>query len=285
MNKIELNRVKLNEMAKELATLNLKVNELFNKVTDALLDTHLYCNGKDMGKVTKVELTKNPQSVQDFCKEHRCWAIKDKQGSWYPSIEKPKFLDVCSDWTSFSWADNLINKDMVFPNVPWDKSLVAPDGRLILIEGKKEKKPKEAKFKAGKWYKAKNNGVIYQCIAVDKAVGNMTLASVRYENGQLYPAILDKNNYYEMKHYNPDKKKKEKTGSHLIKRGEPIFVWNVIDPQEIPAIVRYFHSYSYCGVFTYINDKYGEKGTHYTSFRKYDPKLVGVPRCSWPKEE
>ena len=268
-----------------------KVKEIANKAIDNITKESFEQYVKDkVHKETENISTINydmiksvefPKTVKDYCIENRCWVARDKNGliCTYEKSARPECSYKDKIWTGRYCSGFLDQHRTAFPNVPWDKSLVAPDGRLILIEGNKEKKRKECKFKAGKWYRSKRNSSIIHCQEVIEK--NIIKIDGLTKNGTAIFCVDDLSDWYEMKHYNPNKKKKEKTDGHLIKKGEPIFVWNVTDPEEIPAIVRYFHSYSYCGVYTYMNDRCGVEGTHYTSFRKYDPRLVGVPRKDW----
>lgn len=69
-------------------------------------------------------------------------------------------------------------------------------------------------------------------------------------------------------------------------KGDPIFVWDDYDDEELPCNVKYYHS----------EDKYsGKINTCSTSSKdglgaahhhccKFDPKLIGVPRKDWPPE-
>lgn len=222
---------------------------------------------------------KQPKRVDDFCRENRCWAAKDSNGLWHSYWSKP--VSGLSGWITQGPFDSLENKtEPYFPNVSWDKSLIAPDGRLILIEGKKEKKKKEAKFKIGRWYKHKYTGKV---IKYNVPSGN---APIVIEHGGVNSSQYQtkKSDWYEMKHYNPNKKKKD-TG---LKRGEPVFVWDRYHNSKLPAVVRYFHSdfhsdFDYNGIFTCNESLPNEQGTWYQYYRKFDPRLVGVPRKDWPK--
>lgn len=265
--------------------------ELHEKPTMIVEKGFLYHKDKKIGEINNLKIDKNlyykmensdtvtamntKKLLQDYCIENRCWAAMDRDGKWSTFADKPKYIEGYRGYWMGKYRETFESHSIKVPIVSYDKSLIAPDGRLILVEGRKEKKKKEVKFKAGKWYRSKRNSSIIHCQEVLEK--NIIKIDGLTKNGVAIFCVDNLSDWYEMKHYNPNKKKKPSE----LKRGAPIFVWNANDPEEIPAIVRYFHSYSYCGVYTFINDRYGTEGTHYTSFRKYDPRLVGVPRKDW----
>jgi len=275
----------MNELIKILGTIAAEAEKVRNMAHEALTsipkeefdikkvdtkDGKVYKDGKFIGNIKKL------QSVQDFCKSNRCWAAMDEQGGWHLFYGKPFCHN--GDWKEKS-KTSIKGLQWGFPDVDYDKSLIAPDGRLILIEGKKQKKHKAAKFKAGKWYKNKKTGAMIKC----EGISSDFLAIYISINGQ---SVLfdydDASDWYEMKHYNPDKKKKE-----VFKRGEPIFVWDDPCSDKVPAIIRYVHSFdpsAGAGVWAFDTMTYGGRGAYYRRYRKYDPELVGVPRKDWPKE-
>lgn len=217
------------------------------------------------------------KTVKDYCIENRCWVARDKNGTicTYEKSERPECNYIDEIWTGHYYRGFLDQHSYAFPDVPWDKSLIAPDGRLILIEGKKEKKRKECKFKAGKWYRSKRNSSIIHCQEVIEK--NIIKIDGLPKNGTAIFCVDDLSDWYEMKHYNPNKKKKPSE----LKRGEPVFVWPSDSDDNIPAEVKYFHSFYKYGIFTFSPENYKEKWTPYRCYRKYDPRLVGVPRKDW----
>jgi len=264
-----------------------------------------------------IEKLNSPKTVQDFCKANRCWAAMDVGGAWYQYDKNNKPYLTAGQW--YSTFNIQIHKieNVIFPKVLWDKSLVAPDGRLILIEGKKQKKKKVYKFKAGKWYKHKKYGTIIKCTR--SIAGNLVFESEGCVLGML--GVEASCDWYEMKNYKPKKpvitvdyedmaikpltleeiKKFSSTWDKLntigkavnpnlyikplLKRGEPVFVWDRCHNPRLPAVVRYFHSFDKdgIGVFTCNESLYNEQGTWYQYYRRYDSTLVGVPRKDWPK--
>lgn len=185
-----------------------------------------------------------PKTVKDYCIENRCWVARDKNGSicTYEKSERPECNYKDEIWTGRYYNGYLDRHKYAFPTVSWDKSLIAPDGRLILIEGKKEKKRKEAKFKAGEWYRSKRNGGIIHCQEVLEK--NIIRIDGLAKNGSAIFCVDDLSDWYEMKHYNPNKKKKQPE----LKRGEPIFVWNKDSDDTIPAPVMSFGKFHSLGV-------------------------------------
>jgi len=67
--------------------------------------------------------------IRDFCKKHQVWAAKyageDIRGNWYTFSSMPHRL-------SAIWRGQNRNraKDLIYPDVPWEKSLIAPDGSM-----------------------------------------------------------------------------------------------------------------------------------------------------------
>ncbi len=231
-------------------TINISADECFSS-------GYACFNTYDIEKVKK-----QPKRVEDFCREQRCWAAQNMDGTWFWYAKNDKPHCGSKHWSG-GYAYRLFN-DLVLPtHVSWDKSLVAPDGRLILVEGKKQKKKKEAKFKIGRWYKHKYTGKV-----------------IKYNDPSCSQYQTRKSDWYEMKHYKPQKKKVD-TG---LKRGEPIFVWDSCHDSKLPVVVKYFHSV--CddgGIFTCNEFFSNREGVGYLHYRKYDPELVGVPRKDWPK--
>ncbi len=217
------------------------------------------------------------KTVKDYCIEHRCWAVQDKNGliCTYEKSARPECNYKDKIWTGRRYCSGFLDQHKyAFPTVSWDKSLIAPDGRLILIEGKKEKKRKECKFKAGKWYRSKRNSSIIHCQEVLEK--NIIRIDGLEKNGAAIFCVDNLSDWYEIKHYNPNKKKKKSW-----KRGEPIFVWELNASYNIPAMVKYFHSFSTEGVFAFDSVIPNGRGLSYPRYRKYDPRLVGVPRKDW----
>jgi len=100
------------------------------------------------GKTTQETVTlrrveKPRQDIRDYCKEHRVWATRDNDGFWAAWRKKPS-----PDYATRTWpgGDNIFIVGTVtlfkkgaftFPDCPWDKSLIAPDGSMPLMEPKK----------------------------------------------------------------------------------------------------------------------------------------------------
>lgn len=86
-------------------------------------------------------MAKECMTIQEYCKKNRCWAAKDDE--WDEFEERPDYI-VASNlgrriWFSNGMCSQLDQENLVFPDVPAEKSLVAPDGRFILMEPQKEK--------------------------------------------------------------------------------------------------------------------------------------------------
>lgn len=99
-------------------------------------------------------MTGESMTIQDYCKEHRCWVARDDE--WYEFEERPEYIMApkigYKIWSSNGMNNPLDEENLIFPDVPAEKSLIAPDGRLILMEPKKSKKaPKQ--IQVGEWCK------------------------------------------------------------------------------------------------------------------------------------
>lgn len=116
--------------------------------------------------------------IQEYCKTNRRWAAKDKSGYWHAYLKRP-FCDNESQW--FVRYDNSVEpykgmgvpSDSDAPEIDWEKSLIAPDGRFIMLEPSPVK-IKHTHFKVGHWYKPPKeikddmimDGKVHKCIAV-----------------------------------------------------------------------------------------------------------------------
>jgi len=108
----------------------------------------------DKGTTVVLErITPKPakQDIRDYCREHRVWAAKDsipyntQYGQWAEYKEKPTKRSI--QWHPQSLARGQLNRDLfldeskfTFPDCPWDKSLIAPDGSMPLMEMKEAPK-------------------------------------------------------------------------------------------------------------------------------------------------
>jgi len=96
----------------------------------------------------KRELKKD---IRDYCRKHRYWAAMDSNKQWFMYSDKPILSSVM--WGKGSLRISV--SDFVFPNIPWNKSLIAPDGSMPLMEPEKPKEKGASKPEIGKWYTAK----------------------------------------------------------------------------------------------------------------------------------
>lgn len=228
------------------------------------------------------------KDIREYCREHRCWAAKDDtDGSWYSYREKPTL-------ERRSWSGHGIQffpaEAFYFPAVPWDKSLMAPDGRLILVEPKPEKAKKTVKVQLGHWYRRKHprsghvlDHMAGKAVVLQRSEVSICPCTAEYDNVSVYivpniAAVWPIDDLYEVQA--PKAKKWKPT------RGEAILVWDEEGESRIPAIVEYFARY--CPdegypVSTYSTTCYGTMGHVWSHMRKFDPALVGVPRKDWPK--
>lgn len=98
-------------------------------------------DGVEFAPVLHKESKKCNKSVQDFCRENRCWAAKDLDGGWFIYKNKPELGCVYSEWVycDLELSKKMRDLNLSYPNIIWDKSLIAPDGSMPLLK-KKEKK-------------------------------------------------------------------------------------------------------------------------------------------------
>lgn len=88
-----------------------------------------------IGNVTPVKKEPAKQDIRDYCREHRVWAAKDKDGTWANHSRKPVVDGKMWSNTSFIIGTATRFQDasrFTFPDVPWDKSLIAPNGSMPL---------------------------------------------------------------------------------------------------------------------------------------------------------
>lgn len=242
---------------------------------------------------------KGKKSIQDFCRENRCWAAKDAvkyEGTerWWAYKDKPELDPVFNIWRYYNrpLSEKLIDAKLSYPDVPWDKSLVAPDGSMPLLKEKKEspygKHPEG--FEAGHWYKCvlKKRGCCWASGgSMDKVLdgkpwkcieGDGKFAS--FENLDEYDTTW----YWELDEFIEVPAPKERKWQP--RRGDPIFVWLDGASEDIPCPVFYFHSFARGGGVNIFSSEYADKTNQRCShYRKFDPALVGVPRKDWPKED
>lgn len=93
--------------------------------------------------VPKPETITIKQDIRDYCREHRVWAAKDGPAALYdPNAwhffgkdEKPSHaFSSFGSWSveKVGYIHSGIASKLEKPDVPWDKSLIAPDGSMPL---------------------------------------------------------------------------------------------------------------------------------------------------------
>ena len=235
------------------------------------------------------------QDIREYCKEHRVWAMKSsgehKPIGWYRVGEKPT-LDIDGKaWlnTFPNFAELLNPAYFIFPDVSWDKSLIAPDGSMPLLE----KKPERAThFEVGKWYVnvGKNEGVPMvdqKQAALDRKPHKVITcdADVSRDSGWEFVKFsgVDGGGWnWNPKDWIEVPEPKEK---YVPKKDDPIFAWDKGFDKRCPCPVYYVHHVDERGrVWDYMDGKYCKEGIDYDYYRKYDPALVGVPMKDWKAE-
>lgn len=218
-----------------------------------------------------VAATSKKQDIREYCKEHRVWAAKDDGGphEWCLFKEKPYIQQ--KEWVLDNLWINInsapVKAKFTFPDCPWDKSLIAPDGSMPLME-KKEFKPKHG-WIVGHLYENTSCWGNDKRVCVEVTDGGQGYVDRYPRSKGGIPYLWDNN----MKDITP-------------KRGDPIFVWDNGASDKIPASVRYFkefHEASLYSVQVYSETTENDYGTCYNNYRLFDVSLVGVPRKDWDK--
>ena len=79
---------------------------------------------------------KPKQDIRDYCREHRVWAAKDDYclapNAWCAYVKKPSMER--KRWYGGNFITSFSPHNSTFPDCPWDKSLIAPDGSMPLME-------------------------------------------------------------------------------------------------------------------------------------------------------
>ena len=259
-----------------------------------------------------IAATPEKQDIREYCKDHRVWAAKEGSGSWWGWTRKPETKNNPSPktWNSCFGEVCSLPEDLIFPSVPWDKSLIAPDGSMPLWE-------KDEASSAEEWGKMFES-MAYKLYSKDAKTGKIYERATHFEVGKWYLNVgenkgidLEFRNKYRfvdskphkctktenlcvefdgnggLNEWNPadwievDAPKEEKKKP---RRGDPIFVWDDEADDTIPASVMYFHHFEKKEVFVFDEGVEGEDGCSYDNYRPFDASLVGVPRKSWPRE-
>lgn len=252
----------------------------------------------------------NKQTIQDYCKEHRVWAAKDD--IWCSYSKRPKYVPVIGNadhkvWSA-NWYWNVLDKEsLIFPDVAPEKSLVAPDGRFILINPKKSKQHKLTHFKVGHWYQKQKSlnyesevcNKPFKCIKVTKVAcfsdsDTAFIADLQYDKKLILKAS-DDNGFVEV------------PAPHLkkLKKYDLVFAWNDnFNERTPPAIETYWGDAKFVTRpkvhVVFPNGRYMElkgkskneeynfmisNGWLYDYILPFDVSLIGVPIKDLPKEE
>jgi hypothetical protein len=218
------------------------------------------------------------ETIHDFCKRKRCWAARDAGGTWHmiPKIledqdhnRRPRHNEF--EWIGKSYCLGVASDN---PGVPWDKSLIAPDGSMPLMNPKK---------KDYSWLK---EGVGILLNNGERAIFNEKF--IPSEDRLFSVTEADKYGTHTGKMivlYLTDIIGPISFRIRKPKRGDPIFVWDDGDDERCPAILKYYSRKDGKRVRTYLAARYGKESLSYDHYRLYDPALVGIPRNQWPKDD
>lgn len=246
-------------------------------------------------------------TLQEYCQKHRCWAAKDDE--WDEFEERPDYI-VASNlgrriWFSNGMCNPLDQENLVFPDVTPEKSLIAPDGRLILMEPKKPKRQKVTHFKVGHWYQKLTKagcdqvlgGKPLKCIRVTKVMcpprsDIVFVADLLY--GENVIEALDYDGFVEVP--SPALRKPKKY--------DLVFAWRNTTDIRIPPEVRTYWGHLVISGYGMKNVVFPNKyisltklsrkreqnlmivdGWFYDHVYPFEPSLVGVPIKDLPKEE
>lgn len=233
------------------------------------------------------------ENIQDYCRKNRKWAAKNSNEEWFIFKYKPNLYDyknwLIDDLCDLSFIDT---KDMLVPAVPYNVSLIAPDGSMPLWKPRK-KEPKKPKI--GKWYKVEKRPElgIGKIVEKDKNLNLYLFYSPHNSSGHNGEDFIDAGKY---------------TGNHCFwvlaanlievpaptvkkwhpKRFEPIFVWNDSMDERMSLPVLYYwgkiknstYSIQTCNIL-----EFNDSGNLWQHMKKFDASLVGIPRKDWPKDE
>ena len=233
------------------------------------------------------------QDIREYCKEHLVWAAKDDSWStgWYVFTERPK-KKTCT-WQG-NWDDEIYKKrgNFTYPAVPWDKSLIAPDGSMPLWEKKNNAVfKKEIKLHPGMTVRLKTLDKIKSYLgekspcwpeSMDEFAG--AILKLKKDCGDGWWDTVEWCGYIGA--WMVDCEVPSKTKCHLH-RGDPIFVWDDGASDRIPATVRYFSRIDddkLVRVLSQTEENKEDESEAFNHYRVYDASLVEVPRRKWPKE-
>jgi len=221
------------------------------------------------------------QDIRDYCREHRVWAAKDKNpwtgnNGWWGWTARP---ETKNNPTPDTWNLNFgtvltLPDNLTFPDCPWNKSLIAPDGSMPLMEPK-AKQPSHG-WIVGRFYNDKTKYSPRECLELTP-------------DGRAYMSPFPNNTAHRYSPYPWDPAAwtliadKKASNPTLPSRGDPIFVWNDDHDSRCPAPVVYFYSKKRKdSCITFAQGVYGTSGQIWDHYRPFDPALVGVPRKDWP---
>ena len=272
-------------------TLHYRNGEIYHR-TDADRGTVL-TRAQFIDKMAELH-PKKKQDIREYCKEHRVWAVKTSgeydPAAWHVNHDKPTLVLDKKGRGVLTWGDTVLaENNFTFPDVPWDKSLIAPDGSMPLMDEKKTVKH----FEVGKWYvnvgknekvpmvddkQAALDGKPHKCLKNDievSADSHWDFAIFSGVNGgscNWNPADWIEVPAPENKDDKPH-------------RGDPVFVWDDDFSDTVPVGVSYFHHMKRGKVYVFCDGEPGEcYDEPYDHYRKFDASLVGVPMNRWPKE-
>ncbi len=242
------------------------------------------------------------QDIRDYCREHRVWAARDENGRWvwYLIRDKPFVDKDIGLWLRESFTESSTDpgfstlahtlKGFTFPDCPWDKSLIAPDGSMPLMEQKPRVKILDGATKpilqAMREFAAMNRtpkrgwiiGHLYSFCSEQYEL--LEIESDKHIVMAPYPnkhsaRVRFPNSIDIWTHVGPKK-------PATPKRGDPVFVWDDGSDPRTPAHIEYFHNHKGSRVMCFAWGQYGVCGLPWDHYRPFDPALVGVPRREWP---
>lgn len=231
------------------------------------------------------------QDIHEYCKEHRVWAAKDGDGRWWGWPKKPESTNnlLPDIWNSDRCIVQSLPNDLNYPDVPWDKSLIAPDGSMLLWDETRKTQKRATHFEVGKWYLAKAHkergpGKLLKIQGFDQPY---LLYHPEWKGGHDADAFGSELHLSGNHAYWYDEQEIIETKAPIervkdLQRGDPVFVWDDGDDLRCPAIVRYFYAKREKGCSTFSYAFYGVRGINWDHYRPFDASLVGVPRKDWP---
>lgn len=238
------------------------------------MENEITLNGEKYRKVEE----KKKQDIRAYCREHRVWAVKTERGTIHACASEPHLIFLDNQYWEYVKNTRLDESKFIFPDCPWNKSLIAPDGSMPLME--KKHQPYYGRFATESSY-----GWIVGHLYVDDTKFSPRECLEITRDGEAYLSPFPKEHDCLPYRWNPSKYKDigKKPATQKPHRGDPIFVWDDDTPDTIPGHIEYFHHFDGDVVVDFSWEIFGQPCERWEHYRLFDASLVGVPRKDWPE--